>query len=181
MKISKPESSIEMNESDHRCENTRMNPSKTIAFFSCGLVMLLASVGYAQDLELGLITHFKFDETSGNYAYDSSDSDFDSQVLGGTQWSDGLIDGTNSEDETVEDYDGNDATIIVEKDPAFLTVPGTNKTVQQTEELLDEESQQTGTTTDTSALADGTIQATALPAEVDTDKDDDGVLNSNDA
>tara|TARA_R110002073_G_scaffold37866_4_gene109256 strand:+ start:136819 stop:137688 length:870 start_codon:yes stop_codon:yes gene_type:complete len=93
MKISKPESSIEMNESDHRCENTRMTPSKTIAFFSIGLVMLLASIGYAQDLELGLITHFKFDETSGNYAYDSSDSDFDSQVLGGTQWSDGLIDG----------------------------------------------------------------------------------------
>lgn len=70
-----------------------MNPSKTIAFFSCGLVMLLASIGSAQDLELGLITHFKFDETSGNYAYDSSDSDFDSQVLGGTEWSDGLIDG----------------------------------------------------------------------------------------
>gem|GEM_PF-3000936 len=93
MKISKLESSIEMNDSDHRCENTRMTPSKTIAFFSIGLVMLLATIGHAQDLELGLITHFKFDETSGNYAYDSSDSNFDSQVLGGTEWSDGLIDG----------------------------------------------------------------------------------------
>ncbi len=70
-----------------------MTPSKTIAFFSIGMVLLLATITSAQDLESGLITHFKFDETSGNYAYDSSDSGFDSQVLGGTEWGNGIIDG----------------------------------------------------------------------------------------
>ncbi len=55
--------------------------------------LIFQSTALSQDLDEGLITHFKFDEVSGNIAYDSSDSDFDSQVLGGTQWGEGYLDG----------------------------------------------------------------------------------------
>ena len=70
-----------------------MNRSTRITIISFCIALLMTTLSYGQDLESGLITHFKFDESSGNYAYDSSDSDFDSQVLGGTFWGDGLIDG----------------------------------------------------------------------------------------
>jgi len=70
-----------------------MNPSTFIVFFSIGMVLLLTTPCHGQDLESGLVTHFKFDETSGNFAYDSSESEFDSQVLGGTFWGAGHIDG----------------------------------------------------------------------------------------
>ncbi|MCP5178294.1 MAG: thrombospondin type 3 repeat-containing protein [Pseudomonadales bacterium] len=95
--------------------------------------------------------------------------------------SDGDIDGTNSENAPAGGYDADDAAVIVETDPSHLMVPGTNKTVQQTEELLDAETGETGTTSDTSDLADGTIDADARPAVVDTDRDRDGVLNVRDA
>ncbi len=94
--------------------------------------------------------------------------------------SDGDIDGRNSEDEQTGDYSGEDAAIIVETDPSKLTIPGTDKTVEEVEELLDEEADDTGTTADTSKLADGSIATSAQPGEVDIDRDDDGVINAED-
>ncbi|SMF51805.1 Thrombospondin type 3 repeat-containing protein [Alteromonadaceae bacterium Bs31] len=94
--------------------------------------------------------------------------------------SDGDIDGRNSEDEDTGAYNGEDAAIIVETDPAKLMIPGTDKSVEDVEELLDEEAADTGTSADTSKLADGSISTTAKPGEVDTDRDDDGVINTED-
>lgn len=95
--------------------------------------------------------------------------------------SDGSIDGKNSRDETIDDYDGADAAVLIEKDPASLMIPGTDKSVQDTETLLSEETAQTGTTTDAGKLADGSINSDAKPAEVSIDRDKDGVINSKDA
>lgn len=95
--------------------------------------------------------------------------------------SDGNIDGQNSQNQAVGDYNGDDAATIMETDPSRLTVPGTNKTVEQVEQLLDEEAADTGTSADTSRLADGTVGRTATPAEADIDRDHDGVINSRDA
>jgi len=94
--------------------------------------------------------------------------------------SDGEIDGRNSEDEALNQYDGDDAAIIVETDPTKLMVPGTNKSVDEIEALLDEETADTGTTSDTSKLADGSVGKKAEAGEADTDRDDDGVLNFED-
>ena len=95
--------------------------------------------------------------------------------------SDGSIDGMNSEMDVIDDYQGDDAAVIVATDPDNLTVPGTELTVEETELLLSEETEQTGTTTDPSVLADGTVSSDAQPAEADVDKDGDGVLNTDDA
>ncbi len=113
---------------------------------------------------------------------DESGSSVDDVLAGlADDLSDGEIDGTNSEDETVDAYEGDDAGVIVETDPANLTIPGTDKTVSDTEDLLSEETSETGTATDTSELSDGTIDSDAQAASVNIDRDDDGVLNSEDA
>lgn len=63
------------------------------AALSACFLCIATTLCCAQDLESGLITHFEFDEVSGNIAYDSSVSDFDSQVLGGAAWAEGVLDG----------------------------------------------------------------------------------------
>ena len=96
---------------------------------------------------------------------------------------DGKIDG--------KDADGNDLSAIMSPevlstiqsiDPQKLNVPGTNLTVEQMTQQLASETTLTGnTSTSTSSLTNNSITITTQPAQVDPDRDGDGVLNSNDA
>ncbi len=90
--------------------------------------------------------------------------------------SDGNIDGNNSENEEVGDYDGDDAATIVETDPTNLIVPGTNRTVEETEQLLDEETEQTGSNTDTDVTRVVVTLDTQCDGDAITDIDDAGIL-----
>ena len=94
---------------------------------------------------------------------------------------DGSIDGT---------VDGSTSTVftstsldVLEQDPSTLLIPGTTTTIADIEDILDSETAQTGTTTDTTALTDGSIivEEELAPAETNPDIDGDGVLNSVDA
>ncbi|WP_440877502.1 hypothetical protein [Thalassotalea sp. PLHSN55] len=113
---------------------------------------------------------------------DQGDSDT-GDILSGLadDLSDGEIDGSNSENEQVDDYASEDAIVIVETDPSQLTIPGTDSTVDDVEQLLADETEDTGTQTDTTDLSDGTIDSDAQAASVSTDRDEDGVLNGEDA
>jgi hypothetical protein len=91
--------------------------------------------------------------------------------------SDGVIDGV---------VDGAASTVyqvaaleVLKQDPATLIIPNTTISVGDIEQELQDETADTGETTDTTALA--TINVDSAPAETDTDLDDDGVLNDEDA
>jgi hypothetical protein len=65
------------------------------------------------------------------------------------------------------------------QDPTGLTIPGTATTVGDVEQLLVSETAVTGTGVDTSGLGPGTFNP--VSAETDSDRDDDGHLNAEDA
>ena len=88
---------------------------------------------------------------------------------------DGVIDGAGSGS---LDYDAS-ALDVLEQDPATLAIPNTDITVGDVEALLIVETTDTGSTTDTTALA--TIEVDLAPAETNPDLDADGVDNADDA
>ena len=94
---------------------------------------------------------------------------------------DGTIDGTTAEGSTVALLPPSVQQTIDSVDPESLTVPGTNFTVADIEQQLADETQDTGATTDTSSLTDGTVVVVAEPASLNPDLDGDGVLNAEDA
>lgn len=53
----------------------------------------------------GLVAHWKFDETSGSTATDSSPNNFDATLSGGVTWATGLVDGCVS-------FDGTDGQVV---------------------------------------------------------------------
>ncbi len=94
---------------------------------------------------------------------------------------DGNIDGKDSKNQTLTTYDSDAAAIIVETDPAQLVIPGTNTKVSEVQDLLVSEAKDTGTSSNTMELANDSIVVDIQPAVVNTDKDGDTVLNSDDA
>lgn len=94
---------------------------------------------------------------------------------------DGKIDGKDVDNKTLTVYDSDQASVIVETDPGSLFIPGTNVTVNQIQSLLASEAKDTGTKSNTDNLTNGQIVTEVIAAVVNTDKDGDGVLNSDDA
>ncbi len=94
---------------------------------------------------------------------------------------DGKIDGKDKDNKTLTVYDSEQAAVIVETDPGSLLIPGTNVPVSSIQSLLASEAKDTGTTANTDNLTNGQIVTEVIAAVVNTDKDGDGVLNSEDA
>lgn len=94
---------------------------------------------------------------------------------------DGKIDGKDKDNKTLTVYDSEQAAVIVETDPGSLLIPGTNVPVSSIQTLLASEVKDTGTTANTDNLTNGQIVTEVIAAVVNTDKDGDGVLNSEDA
>ena len=66
---------------------------KIVGLTACILaITLVCSVAQAQDIETGLIAHWKLDETSGTTAYDSAGSN-DGTLAGDPCWVTGMVDG----------------------------------------------------------------------------------------
>ncbi len=102
--------------------------------------------------------------------------------------SDGAIDGTvdGSASSVITTGTGGNLGVL-DQDPASLPIPnsddGTGKPIivgDVETRILVVETATTGTATDTTALANGTIAADPLPAETNPDIDGDGVLNADD-
>ncbi|MEJ2142438.1 MAG: Ig-like domain-containing protein [Gammaproteobacteria bacterium] len=96
--------------------------------------------------------------------------------------SDGLIDG-----QVDPDGDGvsepsqvfSDTTIqVLDQDPATLVIPGTTTTVAEIESQLEAESE---ATSGTSVTLDASVTTEPEPASTNPDRDNDGVLNAEDA
>lgn len=94
---------------------------------------------------------------------------------------DGKIDGKDKDNKALTVYDSTQAAVIVETDPGSLLIPGTNVPVSSIQTLLASEAKDTGTKTNTETLTNGQIVTEVIAAVVNTDKDGDGVLNSEDA
>lgn len=95
--------------------------------------------------------------------------------------SDGEIDGL-ADGEAVSalgEVSDNVATVVV-TDPNTLTIPGTNISVADVEEVLVTETETTGAEVDVSDLEDGTIDVDPEPAEVIPDTDGDGFNDEDD-
>jgi hypothetical protein len=74
-----------------------------------------------------------------------------------------------------------DLIAIVTQDVTALTIPGSTVPVGAIEQLLADETGDTGVTTDTSGLENGSISVDPAPAEIEVDSDLDGVPDSEDA
>jgi|GEM_PF-1578946 len=94
---------------------------------------------------------------------------------------DGKIDGKDKDNQTLTAYDADQAAVIVETDPGSLFIPGTQVLVSSIQSLLAQETQDTGAKGNTANLTNGQIVTEVIAAVVNTDKDGDGVLNSDDA
>ncbi len=87
------------------------------------------------------------------------------------------------------DVIGTTALDVLKQDPETLPIPnaeinpdtGIPYTVADIEDLLANETDDTGSTIDTTNLEDGTIETVTQPAATDPDLDDDGTLNADDA
>lgn len=93
---------------------------------------------------------------------------------------DGKIDGMDKDNKPLTVYDASQAASIVETDPGSLFIPGTNYPVNQIQALLAAETKDTGSTSNTDNLTNGQIVTDVISAVINTDKDGDGVLNSDD-
>jgi len=96
--------------------------------------------------------------------------------------SDGDIDGRGSEGEVavLAALDDNIGTILSEIDLDTLTIPNTNTPINEIESVLAEETQTTGTITNTSELENGTIVVDTTSVKFDSDIDGDLTGDSND-
>jgi hypothetical protein len=74
---------------------------------------------------------------------------------------------------------GDEALVIFGQNPADMTIPNTMIRVSEVGRMLVEEKQKTGATVDTTDLETGVFDV--LPADLDTDLDNDGVVNIRDA
>ena len=93
---------------------------------------------------------------------------------------DGVIDGQDGAGQSIPELAGV-LGVLTNADPASLKIPNSSVLVGDMEGLLVDEAVTIGATADTTPLADGTIQVTVLPAELNPDLDGDGVLNVVDA
>ncbi len=90
---------------------------------------------------------------------------------------DGNIDGqVNGNTSTILNAAARD---VLKQDPDNMLIPGTDKKVSEVTAVLETEKAQTGSTTDTSAMA--SVVIVTQPAVTNSDLDNDGVLNASDA
>jgi hypothetical protein len=95
--------------------------------------------------------------------------------------SDGDIDGQGSDGAIANLATVTTLTDIVTQDVTSLTIPGTETTVGDIESILDDETDETGSTADTTDLGNGNLTVDPEPAVVEVDSDADGVVDSEDA
>ena len=97
-----------------------------------------------------------------------------------------LADGGGIDGSAVGDQINSNTLQVLQQDPASLEIPGAKTNpdtgepykVGEIKDLLDDEKADTGSTTDTTVLA--VVEVETQPAEIDPDKDNDGVLNADD-
>jgi hypothetical protein len=94
---------------------------------------------------------------------------------------DGVIDGVDVQGQAIPLLGPTQRALLQNADPGALTIPNSNTLINEVESLLASEAPEIGATADTSALSNGTIQVTVLPAQLNPDRDGDGVLNVEDA
>jgi hypothetical protein len=94
---------------------------------------------------------------------------------------DGVIDGIGTGGQPIALLGTTQLDLLQNADPANLTIPNSSVLVGNVEGLLAAEAVIIGATADTTALADGTISVVLQPAELDPDRDGDGVMNVVDA
>jgi len=96
---------------------------------------------------------------------------------------DGVIDGQGETGsiEAMATLSETDLVTIVTQDVTTLTIPGSDVSIGAIEQLLADETDDTGVTTSTSGLEDGSISVDPAKAEIEVDSDLDGVGDSDDA
>jgi len=94
---------------------------------------------------------------------------------------DGVIDGKNAAGQAISLLGTTQLNLLQNANPATLTIPNSSVLVGNVEALLASEAITIGATADTTALANGAISVTVLPAQLNPDLDGDGVLNVVDA
>lgn len=96
---------------------------------------------------------------------------------------DGVIDGMDKQGQLISNLGANELAILQTADPASLVIPNStnNVLVGDVSTLLATEAPSIGATADTTALTNGTVSVTLTAAQVNTDRDGDGVLNIADA
>lgn len=94
---------------------------------------------------------------------------------------DGIIDGIDIDGQTIPELGAAQRALLQNADPGSLTIPNSNTLVDEVENLLATEASAIGATADTTALSDGSIEITVQPAQLNPDRDSDGVLNAVDA
>ena len=92
---------------------------------------------------------------------------------------DGEIDGSAA-GVPVGNYTTEDLKVLTQ-DPSELTVPGTGYTVSQVAQMLVDEQDSTGSTTDTTSTSLASTTVDPIPVETNPDIDGDGVVNTEDA
>ena len=98
-----------------------------------------------------------------------------------TDLGDGIIDGVAVGGGSVALLGPAQRAILENSNPGSLTIPNSSTTVDEVEALLASEATSIGATADTSALSNGSIQVVVEPAQLNPDRDGDGVLNAVDA
>ena len=94
---------------------------------------------------------------------------------------DGVIDGIDIDGQTIPELGATQRALLQNADPGALTIPNSSTLVDEVESLLATEAVSIGATADTTALSNGSIQITVQPAQLNPDRDSDGVLNAVDA
>lgn len=93
-----------------------------------------------------------------------------------TDLTDGSIDGS-ADGVAIEAFHGTVVADEIQQDPANLTIPGTETSVAAIEQVLSDETADTGTSTE----LDPTVEVEGEPAQTDADSDLDGVPDTQDA
>lgn len=92
--------------------------------------------------------------------------------------SDGAIDGSVSDEAIKVMADITDLSASFSIEPSLLMVPGTDISVTDIKQVLISEVAKTGSTTDTTALTDGSISVDILPANIFVDIDGDTISDT---
>lgn len=94
---------------------------------------------------------------------------------------DGIIDGIDVNGQSIPELGATQRALLQNADPGALTIPNSSTLVNDVENLLATEAVSIGATADTTALSNGSIQIIVQPAQLNPDRDGDGVLNAVDA
>ena len=94
---------------------------------------------------------------------------------------DGVIDGQIRGTAISAFADITDVATSISVDPSFLMIPGTETPINNVPQILADETETTGATTDTSRFIDGSITVNPVSASNSIDSDADGVINIDDA